>query len=76
MLPIIHPKVPLKEFRAKVRNEALCAPEKREIQLDIFRKKFYVLRFLHLPIPIKALKSLTEISVPHDKQQPSTGMCA
>ena len=35
-------------------------------QIDIFRGNFYELEFLHLPILRKALKSLTEISVPHD----------
>ena len=39
-------------------------------------KSFFVLGFFPLPILRKALKSLTEVSVPSDWQQASNQMCA
>ena len=39
-------------------------------------KSFFVLGFFNLPILRKALKSLTEVSVPSDWQQTSNQMCA
>ena len=39
-------------------------------------KSSFVLGFFHLPILRKALKSLTEVSVPSDQQQASNQMCA
>ena len=41
-----------------------------------FQEKIYEPRFLHLLILRKTLKSLTEIPVPRDQQQPSTKMCS
>ena len=53
---------PWKEFRVKVRNEALCALGKTGrtgLQIDLFRRRFYESQFLHRLISRETLTSLT-----------------
>ena len=56
-------------MQGEVRDEALCALGKLAGPalrwLAIFGRKFYEPSFLHLPIHRKAVKPLTNISVPH-----------
>ena len=55
-----------------IKSEALCALGKTGspgLQIDNFRREFYEPSVLHLLIPKKALKSLTETSAPWDYQQ-------
>ena len=53
---------PWKEFRVKIRNEALCALGKTGrtgLQIDLFRRRFYESQFLHRLISRETLTSLT-----------------
>ena len=56
-------------MQGEVRDEALCALGKLAGPalrwLAIFGRTFYEPSFLHLPIHRKAVKPLTNISVPH-----------
>ena len=55
-------QLPLKEFRVKIRNEALCALGKTGrtgLQIDHFKRRFYESQFLHLLKPRETLTSLT-----------------
>ena len=64
-----------KEFKGEGQEWGTLCPGRPDWQI-FFRENFYEPELLHLSIFRKAVKSLTEISVPHDKQQPSTRMCA
>lgn len=61
-------QMPWKEFKGEGQEwgGTLC-PGKPDWQL-FFRENFYEPEFLHLSIIRKAVKSLTEIPVPHDQQ--------
>lgn len=52
---------PSKRFRAEIRNEA-----KAGLQIDILRRRFYELNFLHVRISRKTLELLMGTSAPHD----------
>lgn len=63
-------------MKGRTRDSVLWE-NRQNMPLDgyISGKSFYEPEFLHLPILGKSLKSLTEMPVPRDQQQPSTETC-
>ena len=61
-------------MRCSVLWEKLAGQAFRE--LDIFRRRFYEPKFLHLLISREALKSLVVTTAPRDEQQASAKTCA
>ena len=69
---------PRKEFKVKIRmrHPVLCKNWQNWFSDSYFQEKMLLMKFLHLSIFRKALKSLIKMSVACSKQQPPVEMCA